>query len=141
MRAVAVPPRLLPVSWPLIEPWVVTALRRGNADQSPDDVRGHIERGTMQFWLAWADGEPRPRGVWITEILESARGRLCNIVVLAGDKFEMWRPLEAYLAEWAREQGCVRMSLVGRRGWARRLKAGGWREAAVTLERQINGPE
>lgn len=137
MRAIGVPPRLLPMAWPLIEPQVATALRRGNADQSPDDVRRHIERGTMHLWLAWADGEPKPRGVWITELLESARGRFCNIVALAGDRFGTWRGLEAYLAKWARENGCVRLTMVGRRGWARRLKAGGWREAAVTLERTI----
>jgi hypothetical protein len=139
MRAIGVPQRLLAQAWPLIEPQVATALRRGKADQSPADVRGHIERGTMQLWLAWADGEPRPRGVWITELLESARGRYCNIVVLAGRKFETWHPLESYLAQWARENGCVRLTMVGRRGWARRLRC--WREAAVTLERQIDGRE
>jgi hypothetical protein len=137
MRAVGVPPRLVATAWPLVERWVATALRRGNADQSPADICRHVERGTMHLWLAWADGEPRPRGVWITEVLESARGRICNIVVLAGDKFETWHPLVDYLAEWAREYGCVRLSLVGRRGWARRLRAAGWREAAVTLERLI----
>ena len=129
------------MAWPLIEQWVAVALRRGNADQAPEEIRRHIERGTMQLWLAWADGEPRPRGVWITEVLESARGRLCNIVVLAGAKFETWRPLESYLAKWARENGCVRLTMVGRRGWVRRLSAGGWREAAVTLERSIDGRE
>jgi hypothetical protein len=137
MLARGVPPRLLPTAWPLVEEWVATALRRGNADQSPDDVRRHIERETMQLWLAWANGEPRPRGVWVTEVLESARGRYCNIVVLAGGGFETWRHLEGFLAKWAREQGCVRLTMVGRKGWARRL--GGWREAAVTLERQIDG--
>lgn len=137
MRAIGVPPRLLPMAWPLIEPQVATALRRGKADQSSEDIRRHIERGTMHLWLAWADSEPKPRGVWITEVVESVRGRLCNIVVLAGDKFETWRPLEAYLAEWARENGCVRLTLVGRKGWVRRLRAGGWLEAQVTLERTI----
>ena len=141
MRAVAVPQHLLPTAWPLIEPWVATALRRGKADQSPDDVRRHIERGTMRLWLAWSDGEPKPRGVWITEVLESARGRFCNIVVLAGEQFETWHPLVGYLSDWARENGCVRLTMVGRKGWTRRLRAAGWREAAVTLERQIDGPE
>jgi hypothetical protein len=126
MRAVAVPPRLLGMAWPLIERWVATALRRGRADQSPEEVRRHLERGTMQLWLAWDDGEPRPRGVWITEVLESARGRFCNIVVLAGNKFETWRGLEAFLAEWAREYGCVRLTMVGRKGWVRRLRSAGW---------------
>ena len=141
IRARAVPPRLLPAAWPLIEGWVATALKRANADQSPDDIRGHIERGTMQLWLAWADGEARPQGVWVTELLVSARGKLCNIVVLAGRAFERWHGLEAYLIEWARGQGCVRLSLVGRRGWLRRLKGTGWGEAAVVMERQIDGRE
>lgn len=137
MRAVVVPQRLLSMAWPLIELQVATALRRGNADQSPDEVRRHLERGSMQLWLAWSDDEPRPRGCWITEVLESTRGRCCNIVVCAGSRFRSWGWLEKHLAEWARGRGCVRLSLVGRRGWVRRLK--GWREAAITLERQIDG--
>lgn len=113
------------------------ALERGNADQSPEDIQKQIDRGGMQLWLIW---DRKPVGCVITEIIESTRGRTCNIVVLGGERFSMWAHLEADLAQWAREHwGCVRLSLVGRKGWARRLAGVGWGETAVTLERRIDG--
>jgi hypothetical protein len=133
-----VPPAKTAAAWPFVERWVEAALKRGNADQSGEDVRGHIERGTMQLWLAWDDDAGRPRGCFVTEVLDGARGRYCNFVVAGGGRgFSPWR-MEDWFAAWAREKGCVRLTLVGRRGWARRLR---WREAAVTLERQIDGVE
>lgn len=140
MRLVAVPPAKTGKAWPFIEAWVAAALKRGNADQSPEDIRQQLDRGGMQLWLIWGDG--RPHGVCITELVESTRGRICNLVVLAGERFGTWAHLEADIARWASEHwGCVRLSLIGRKGWARRLAGAGWVETAVTLERRIDGPE
>ena len=75
----------------------------------------------------------------MTELLESCRGRFCNIVVLAGESFDAWRHLEADITAWALEWKCVRLSLVGRKGWARRLAGSGWSETAVTIEKRIDG--
>lgn len=136
MRLVPVPPATVPKAWPHVSAWITAALDRGNADHTAAEVRGHIDRGTMQLWLIW-DG-PRPVGCCITELIESPRGRACNLVVIAGQRFGSWAHLEAVLTRWARRLGCVRLTLTGRRGWVRRL-AGAWTETAVTLERQIDG--
>lgn len=126
-------------AWPHIAGWVSSALARGNADISADDIRAHLERGGMQLWVAWVDDGPK--GVCITELLESVRGRFCNIVVIAGEDFGSWAHLEADIARWAYEEwGCVRLSLTGRKGWLRRLAGSGgtgWIESAVTLEKAI----
>lgn len=139
MQSIPVPPAKVGKAWPFIAEWVSDALARGNADQSLEDVRQQLDRGGMQLWLAWDD---RPRGVCITELIDSARGRACNIVIVAGERFGAWAHLEADIARWAREDwGCVRLSLVGRKGWTRRLAGAGWTETAVTLEKKIDGSE
>ncbi len=135
---IPVPPAKVGKAWPFMAEWLSEALARGNADLSPEDVRQHLERGSMQLWLAW---NGRPVGCCITEVLDGARGRTCNIVVVTGEGFDTWAHLEADIARWARKWGCVRLSFVGRKGWARRLAGAGWKETAVTLEKRIDGSE
>ncbi len=134
MRAVWVPPAKLAKVWPHVAEWVSGALIRGNADLSPEQIREHLDRGSMHLWLAW-DG--KPVGCCIAELLESVRGRCCNVVIVAGERFDTWAHLEADVAQWARDWKCVRLSLIGRKGWVRRLAGSGWAEMAVTLEKDL----
>lgn len=137
MRAFLVPPAKTHHAWPHIAGWVSEALIRGNADLTPEQIAEHLDRGSMQLWLAWSS---KPVGCCITELIESVRGRCCNLVVVAGDDFRTWGHLEADVARWARDDwGCVRLSLIGRKGWARRLAGDGWHDMAVTLEKRIDG--
>ena len=129
------PPAKVGKAWPFIWQWVSDALARGNADLCAEQVREHLDRGSMQLWLAW-DG--KPVGCCITELIESVRGRCCNLVIIAGEQFGTWGHLEADVARWARDDwGCVRLSLIGRKGWVRRLAGSGWTETAVTLEKNL----
>lgn len=135
MKAVLVPAAKTHHAWPHIAVWVSEALIRGSADLSPEEIRQHLDRGSMQLWLVW-DG--KPVGVCITELVDSVRGRACNLVIVAGDKWRNWAHLLAEVERWAREDwGCVRLSLIGRKGWARRLAGDGWQEVSVTLEKRI----
>jgi hypothetical protein len=133
VKAVQVPPAKTAAAWPYVEHWVKAALARGS-DHAPHDVRAMCDRGAMQMWLAW---NGKPVGVCLTEIILSARGRCCNIVAVAGEGFDTWRHLEADVAHWAREHwGCVRLTLVGRRGWVRQLRPE-WRQTLVVMEREL----
>ena len=131
MKAVQVPPAKVGKAWPHIEHWVKAALVRGS-DHTPDQIGLHLARGTMQLWIAWND---RPRGICITELIEGARGRHCNIVVVAGEAFDAWRHLEEDVAIWAALQGCVRLEMTGRQGWVRRLRD--WRPTLVRMEKEL----
>jgi hypothetical protein len=117
MIALSVRYDITPKAWPLIERWVADALTEGNADIAPEVVKAHVERGSMQLWLAWDD--KRAHGCCVTEFAESVRGKCCNLVVVAGLDFERWRPLTATIKAWAREPGCVRLEAGGREGWTR----------------------
>jgi hypothetical protein len=132
MRAVFVLPSALGKAWPVVEPWIASAMT--GADHSADDVRRHIEKDTMQLWLAW---DKKPIGCCVTEIVESKRGVACNLVVVAGERFDTWAHLEDDIAQWAKGLGAVRLTLTGRRGWVRRLAGTGWAETMVTLEKAI----
>jgi hypothetical protein len=140
MRAVPVPPAKTAAAWPVIESWVARALVKGKADLTPAQIREHLERGGMQLWLAWGPGN-KPHGACITELIESARGRTCNVVIVAGNRFAAWEHLQARIAAWAvGDWGCKRLALTGRVGWARRLRAAGWEQTHVSMERTLDEP-
>jgi len=146
MRCVAVKPNAVSAAWPLVKTWVANALQRGKSDQTPADVLRWLQAGSAQLWLAWPErGEGYPEGkalgCCITELNASARGRTCNLVVVAGGDFPQWQQLVEPIKEWAREQGCVRLEASGRAGWERRLRdprnkseGSGWQRVRVTME-------
>lgn len=142
MRAVGISAAMLGKVWPIVEPWIASALKR--ADHSSEDVRAHIERGTMQLWLAWDPGRSagagKPVGCCVTELIESPRGRCCNVVVVAGSRFdEAYSAMEPDIIRWAASWGCVRLQMTGRKGWVRKLAGHGWRQIMVTLEKAVQG--
>lgn len=130
-EAIGIPSHLTAKVWPLIEVWVVDALSRGKADQTAADVRTHLAKTTMQLWLAVDDS---CKGCCITEIVKSARGKSCNLVVVAGREFAAWQPLTETIKAWAREAGCVRLEASGRAGWERRVAGDGWTKVRTTIE-------
>lgn len=90
----------------------------------------------MQLWLAW-DGD-RARGCCITEIVESVRGRACNLVVVAGEDFAAWRPLTDTIKLWAKSKGCARLEAGGRAGWQRLVAGDGWKPVRTVIEMDLS---
>lgn len=142
MQARLIDVRLIGKAWPLIEPWIASALEHGFADQTADDVRWHLERGSMQLWLAWDEERRVARGCWVTELIGGARGPHCNVVALGGVEFSEWAKLQDDLEKWAIAQGCNRLEMSGRAGWERKLARRGWKKIRTTLEKGLgNGIE
>jgi hypothetical protein len=137
MRAVGVLSHLTPKAWPLIEGWVAAALQSAKANQVPDEIREQLSKALLQLWLAWDPQAGRALGCCITEIYDTANGRTCNLVVVAGSEFERWRPLTETIKAWARANGCVRLEATGRAGWQRAVKADGWKAIRTTVEMEL----
>lgn len=135
MQAMGVPPTHALRAWSMVEGWITAALLRGKADTAPEQVREFLARDLMQLWLAW-DGS-RPKGCCVTEIVTGARGKVCNLVVVAGSDFAQWAPLLARIKQWARDQGCVRLEASGRAGWERHAREQGWRKVRTTIEMDL----
>ena len=87
-------------------------------------------RDQEQLWhihgRAWA----------ITRVTEGKRGRCFVFAALAGEGMPEWLAEFVPLAEdWARERGCTRALVYGRRGWSRVLPA--YELTHVTLSREL----
>jgi hypothetical protein len=56
---------------------------------------------------------------------------------LAGGELTQITDMDDSAANFAKSQGCTGMTLAGRKGWSRVLKAKGWAEAFTTLGKDI----
>jgi hypothetical protein len=122
----------LDLYWPVVEPWIEKAAQQTGCPWTLAQIRTALEERRMQMWVVWADGTPNI--VLITETYETAAGLTCSITVAAGSKLnESWPALDT-VQRWAKEQGCVRMTLEGRKGWERLMSPRGWRVASIQME-------
>lgn len=60
------------------------------------------------------------RGFVVTEIQETAKGKVCVLVGACGSApDEDKRQLFSHIEGWAREIGCTALKVIGRKGWMR----------------------
>jgi hypothetical protein len=95
-----------------------------------EEARSDLLTARKQLW-GYQDDQ-RILGVCLTRIA----GETCEIcgAVGSGSKEQI---LEMYAAieKWAREIGCVRMKVAGRRGWLRVLE--GFEQTGIIAEKQL----
>ena len=109
---------------------IEAALRFADDSHSFADVKAAVSVGDLQFW-------PGVHSVIITEVVEVPRYRSLNIFLAGGKMAE----LDAMLPEvenFAQVVGADRITLTGRKGWARSfLIDEGYVERAVLMEKRI----
>lgn len=108
---------------------VSQALQHGGDTYSLDDLVIEIEEGRAQLWRS-------ENAVIVTEINDTPQKRVLHFWIATGDLDEVIALSETAI-EWGREQGCVRATLAGRRGWVRALADHGWSEQLTVMGREI----
>jgi len=112
--------------WHRVDHFIRSAIDRVGLSNF-DDVVDDVLCGSSLLWLVW-DGE-QIRGAVITELQE----QVCIIVAYGGrlEDLHLIKTLEKY----ARDEGCTKMRILGRKGWIRVLKR--YRQPYVILEKDI----
>jgi len=114
-------------------PWrryIEDALQYAGGTHTFEDVQQQVTAGTLQFW-------PGASSAIVTEVLEYPRQKVVHVFLAGGTLHELERMYPLIFA-WAREQGCTRATLLGRKGWERTFLARqGWTPRLVALERSI----
>ena len=114
--------------WKRLRHHILAALEHAGDTHTEHDILDLLRNDQAQFW-------PADNSAMVTEIVGYPNGSHCRIW-LAGGEYDELRELERdKLIPWARQQGCRRIELVGRKGWARRLKD--YDEVAVVLAKEI----
>ena len=100
------------------KPWIDAALSYSGGTHGFDDIVAGLQKGKLQLW-------PTPRGCIVTEIVVYPKKRVLN-VFLGGGELDQILDMHDDVIEWGKAQGCSALTMSGRFGWKKPLKAHGW---------------
>lgn len=121
-------PLYMPEAWELLR----TAAER-NGLYTEESVRAALLKSEWQLWCVFA-GE-RMKAAAITETALYPAGMRCTVLLCGGSDMEQWlKPCLSAIEAWAAENGCARMRIEGRPGWAKALPDYEWRSVVLTKE-------
>jgi hypothetical protein len=128
-----VAPKLVGGIWPLARDLIRSAsLKTGRG--SFEHTESEVLAGKQLLWLA-ADGSNIEAAATTQLVIQNGL-KICVLVSCGGKDRKRWLPLLDGIEDYARKEGCDRMRLYGRKGWARVLN--GYRQRAVILEKGLN---
>jgi hypothetical protein len=112
------------------------ALWIGGGTHTIDDVEAGVAQGLFQFWEA-------DDCCAVTEILTYPRCKKLHIFIAAGNFQSICDKLLPRASAFAKENGCVSMTTIARKGFVRRIPQYGFKPKYVAfeldLERNGNG--
>ena len=131
-RALCVAPALVDRFWPHVSAVIARAIARGNVSRFADLERAVLS-GAALLWLA-VDRD-RIVAAAVTQLAATDTEKHCILVACAGARMRRWLSLIETIEAYARAEGCARVRIVGRTGWARMLA--GYRTSRVILDRRL----
>lgn len=115
--------------WPEYEHHIYRMERLGYI--GADELRDELKLSKKQLWGLQDNG--KVAGICITRIA----GKCCEIYAAVGAQSKRGQILELYnhVEQWARDIGCDRMRVIGRKGWMRMLS--NYSQVGVVLEKEL----
>lgn len=104
--------------WPLVEPYLVSALKRWLPVYFSCDLLDMVKKDELQLWIITNNDEKKLYGAGLTQIQSYPRARIMNIFMLGGRDLKKWKESFCDAMEtFARSQKCDFIQATGRRGW------------------------
>ena len=129
----AIPPRNLGDVFPMVSPLLESIAERSNGRYSVPGMLDRFARGDWILWVVW-DGSVK--AVVATELYHDVSGMLCCMIRFAtGREASKWAHLIDEIEEWARANGCKRLDMLARKGWAKHLPD--YKMSHVFLEKDL----
>jgi len=129
---ICVDPARIDEIWPHVRDRLKAAVDRTELS-SFDDLEADVFSGTQLIWLAWDGAEIM--AVATTQLVKP-RDKVCVLTACSGRDREQWLPLFERIERYARDEGCTKMRIYGRKGWQRVLD--GYHVEHVILEKAFN---
>ena len=136
IQIVAIEPGKIDSIWKQVKPHIEAALYYTKGEISSEQIKDKLLKGEDLLLLAIEDGI---LASIVCEIVQTATIKVCHIVTCGGVRADVW------LDKWhetivplAKEQGCKRISLSGRKGWEKKLGKYGFKHAYTTLDQELS---
>lgn len=115
--------------WDEIAPHIYRMERLGYI--GADELRDELKLSKKQLWGLQEAGAVR--GICITRIA----GKCCEIYAAVGSQSKRGQIIALYnhVEQWARDIGCDRMRVIGRKGWMRLLA--NYQQVGIVLEKDL----
>lgn len=99
-------------------------------------VPGILDKFARKAWVLWIVWDGSVRAVIATCVYENLSDqRCCMIEFVSGQGAASWTHLLSGIEEYAQSEGCVRVEMVARKGWARYLPD--YRMSYILMEKDL----
>jgi len=123
-------PNLLDEYWNLVDFMLREGLKYDGEPMSITDLKTMIKKGQLQLFVMFGsdDGSQyKVFGVCVTRITALPNFNQCEVILLKGEKRELWQDeLADTIEKLAKSADCKRIAVHARPGWQPFLKTKGW---------------
>lgn len=135
MVVFCVAPVAVPQTWPLVERLLDDGYAAAD-EITPPDLQDWLTAGKGLLWVAVLDD--RVLAACVTTLVARRSGLICRVMSGGGESMERWQAdwLDT-IERYARQEGCAKVRIDGRRGWERALSGFGYRQTGVCLEKGL----
>jgi hypothetical protein len=132
IELICVDPKRVHEIWPHVAERIHAAVKRTNLSHT-QDIDYDVLHGDGLLWVAW-DGQAI-KAAATTSLIKTDRDKVCILTACGGSAMRDWLPLRTKIEAYARAEGCSRVRIYGRKGWARVLKD--YQVEHIILERPL----
>lgn len=125
-------PKQVDQIWPHVRLLLKEACRRTGLS-ALSDIEADILAGRSLLWIAWNGREIEAAAA--TVLMNTENGKVCIITACGGTNMKRWLPLIGQIENYARNEGCARVRIYGRKGWLRALD--GYRQQHVIMDKVL----
>ena len=123
-------PQTLDTYWDLCDFMLREGLKYDGDPMTIEDLKTSIKEGSMQLYMMFGSDDAKGYkvfGVCVTRIMMLPNFKQCEVILLKGEKRELWQDeLANAIEKLAKETGCKRIAVHARPGWQPFLKTKGW---------------
>lgn len=121
--------------WPLVEGYIVKAMKYGAGRYLPGDVLQRLVSGHARLWVAANTETGEIDAAVVTQILEYPRLKELHIWLVGGRNMRGWvKQAQAMIEDYGRAYGCAISAGGARRGW---MRVGGYTPSGYTYEKRL----
>lgn len=111
-------------------PELEAAMAHNGQTHTFDDLTAMVLQGRLRLWTT-------ANSAALTEIIEYPQQKHYHVFAAGGDLSEIVETIPL-VEQAARDAGCCKLTITGRRGWVRALEKHGWTEAFTTCVRSVD---
>ena len=127
--------------WDLCDFMLREGLKYDGDPMSIEDLKKCIKEGSMQLYMMFGSDDAKGYkvfGVCVTRIMMLPNFKQCEVILLKGEKRELWQDeLANTIEKLAKETGCKRIAVHARPGWQPFLKTKGWEVKRYLYTKEI----